>query len=95
MDKLDKLLNFFLNKTLGRVIVRAVGSLAIGLASGKMGVKIELTPEQQLELVLGATSGFNALLSWLKPRLPKVTAHIDPITPPVPGAPMKPFDYKP
>lgn len=93
---MDTLLNFFLNKTLGRVIVRLVGSAATSLASGKLGVQLELSPEQQSQLVLGAVSAFNAGLSWLKPRLPKITAHIDPISAPAkPGELMKPFDYKP
>lgn len=91
---LDNLKDFLLNKALGRILVRLVASGATYLASGQIGFKLELTPEQQLQLVGGAIGGVNALISWLKPRLPKI---IPPALPPipVPGELMKPFDYKP
>lgn len=92
----ESLKDFLLNKALGRVAVRIVGSIAMGLASGQIGVKIELTPEQQAELVLGVVSGFNGLLSWLKPRIPKMP-ELKAVAPeplfPAEG-PMKPFDSK-
>ena len=90
----DKLKDFLLNKALGRVIVRLVASAATGLASGQLGFSLELSPEQQVQLVGAAISGINGLISWLKPRLPKIVpASLPPI--PVPGELMKPFDYKP
>jgi hypothetical protein len=65
---LQRLKDFFLNKALGRVIVRLVASGAAYLASGQLGIKIELSPEEQLQLVGAATAGVNALVSLLKPR---------------------------
>lgn len=64
----DKLKDFFLNKVVGRMIVRLVGTLAAGLASGAWGVSIELSPAEVASLVSAATGLFNAVLSKLKPR---------------------------
>lgn len=60
--------DFLLNKAVGRVLVRAIGTLATGLASGAWGVSIELSPVEQASLVAGAASLFNSALSWFKPR---------------------------
>lgn len=69
MNKLlEKAKDFLLNKALGRVLVRAVATLAAGLASGAWGVQIELSPEEMASLVAAATAGVNSLLSALKPR---------------------------
>lgn len=64
----DKLKDFFINKALGRVIVRLVATFATGLASGAWGVSIELSPAEVASLVTAATGGVNALISKLKPR---------------------------
>lgn len=92
----DNLKDFLLNKALGRIAVRLVGSFALTLASGKLGMKVELTPEQQLQLVGAVVGGFNGLVSWLKPRLPKMP-DVKAVAPeplfPAEG-PMKPFDAK-
>lgn len=66
----DSIKDFLLNKALGRILVRVVASLAASLASGKLGVKLELTPDQQAQLLTGAVTGANAVITWLKPRIP-------------------------
>lgn len=70
----DKFKDFLINKAVGRVLVRVVGSLAVGLASGSWGISIDLSPEEQMSIVTGVIAGFNGIVSYLKPRDKAVVA---------------------
>lgn len=61
----DKLKDFFLNKALGRIAVRAGASLAAYLASGAIGVHISVDPA---ELSAALVTLVNLLITKLKPR---------------------------
>ena len=62
---LDKLKDFFLDKALGRVVVRVAASLAAYLASGQLGVSLSVDPN---ELAAALMTGVNALITLVKPR---------------------------
>lgn len=61
----DKLVDFLLNKALGRVAVRLAASAAMYAASGALGFTLSLDPN---ELAVAMVTGVNALISLLKPR---------------------------
>ena len=61
----DKVLDFLLNKALGRVAVRVAASTAMYAASGSLGFSLSLDPN---ELAAAMITGANALISLLKPR---------------------------
>lgn len=68
---LDKIKDFLLNKALGRVLVRVSLAAAAYLASGSIGIKVNVDPNELNALLqMGLQSG----LSLLKPRAsaPKV-----------------------
>lgn len=63
----DKLKDFFLNKALGRVLVRAAAAGATYLASGALGAPLNVDPQELHALLEVAAQG---LISFLKPRKP-------------------------
>jgi hypothetical protein len=62
----EKVKEFFLEKALGRIIVRVSASLCAYLASGAIGVQLNLNPAEVTALL---SAGVNALISLLKPRV--------------------------
>lgn len=61
----DKFKDFLLNKFAGRMAVRLAASLAAYLASGQLGLKVEIDPVELTALLI---TGVNILISKLKPR---------------------------
>ena len=61
----DKVVDFLLNKALGRIAVRVGASAAMWAASGALGFQLSLDPN---ELANALIIGVNALITLLKPR---------------------------
>ena len=62
---LDKIQDFFVNKLLGRLAVRAAVSIAAFLASGQLGASVSVDPAELTALMV---AGANALVTLLKKR---------------------------
>ncbi len=62
---MDKIKDFFLNQLSGRLIVRASISIAAYLASGSVGLAINVDPTAVAALL---TAGLNMIITKLKPR---------------------------
>lgn len=59
----EKVQDFFLNKLLGKIAVRLGIALASYAASGKIGLAIQMDPNEVTALLM---AGANAALSWFK-----------------------------
>lgn len=64
---MEKLKDFFLNKALGKVIVRVSAALVSYLASGQLGFALSLDPN---EVALALNAGVQALISLVKHKKP-------------------------
>ncbi len=62
---MDKIKDFFLNKLVGRIIVRVAASLVAYAASGQLGFQLSLDPN---EVNFALNMAAHALISKLKPR---------------------------
>lgn len=62
---LNKLQDFLLNKMAGRLAVRLAASLAMFLASGQLGLAVNVDPAELSALMI---TGANLLITKLKPR---------------------------
>lgn len=69
MNLKDKIVDFFLNKALGRILVRVSASVVSFLASGQIGLHLQVDPNE-VNLLLNALA--HSLISKLKPRAPEV-----------------------
>jgi hypothetical protein len=68
---LNKIQDFFINKMLGRLLVRAGVSAAAFLASGQLGASVNVDPSELTALLV---AGANALVTLLKKRKSEVPA---------------------
>lgn len=60
---LEKIQDFFLNKLLGKIVLRLGIAIASYAASGKIGLAIQMDPNQVSALLM---AGANSALTWFK-----------------------------